>query len=119
MVIRRLAFLAGSLLLVLPFSTVTFSHLQAGAPTPSAQEMNFTLEGKITEKTANKLTVNSSDNIIFHVSYDDKTEIKKKDGSPGTAQDLHIGLRVSVAGDLTETGEIKAKKIEIEGSEKQ
>jgi 3-keto-L-gulonate-6-phosphate decarboxylase len=79
------------------------------------------LEGKITEKTANKLTVNSGDNVIFHVSYDEKTEIKKKDGSPGTAQDLHIGLRVSIAGELTESGEIKAKKIEIEaeGSQKQ
>ena len=77
--------------------------------------MNFTLEGKITEKSAGKLTVSSGENMIFHVLYNDKTEIKKKDGSPGTAQDLHIGVRISVAGDLAESGEITAKKIEIEG----
>jgi len=73
------------------------------------------LEGKITEKTAGKLTVSTGENMIFHVLYNDKTEIKKKDGSPGTAQDLHTGLRISVAGDLAESGEITAKKIEIEG----
>ena len=76
--------------------------------------MSFTLEGKITEKSAGKLTVSSGENMIFHVLYNDKTEIKKKDGSPGSAQDLHIGLRISVAGDLAESGEITAKKIEIE-----
>jgi len=83
--------------------------------------MNFTLEGKITEKTAGKLTVSSGENIIFHVLYNDKTEIRKKDGNPGAAQDLHTGLRISVAGDLAESGEITAKRIEIEGegSEKQ
>ena len=62
-------------------------------PRLSAQdENNFTLEGKITEKTAGKLTVSTGENMIFHVLYNDKTEIKKKDGSPGTAQDLHTGL---------------------------
>jgi len=84
-------------------------------------EMNFTLEGKITEKTGTKLTVSSSDNIIFHVVYNDKTEIKKKDGSAGTGDDLHTGVSISVAGDLAESGEITAKKIAIEsdGSGKQ
>jgi hypothetical protein len=52
--------------------------------------------------------------MIFHVLYNDKTEIRKKDGSPGAAADLHIGLRISVAGDLAESGEITAKKIDIE-----
>jgi hypothetical protein len=75
----------------------------------------FTLEGKITEKSAGKLTISTGENIIFHVVYNDKTEIRKKDGSLGAAEDLHTGLRVSVAGDLAETGEITAKKIEIEG----
>jgi hypothetical protein len=77
--------------------------------------MDFTLEGKITEKAAGKLTVSGGENIIFHVLYNDKTEIRKKDGSPGTAQDLHIGLRISVAGNLAESGEITARKIDIEG----
>ena len=53
--------------------------------------------------------------MIFHVLYNDKTEIKKKDGSPGTGQDLRTGVKISVAGDLAESGEITAKKIEIEG----
>jgi hypothetical protein len=81
----------------------------------------FTMEGKITEMTAGKLTISSGENMIFHVLYNDKTEIKKKDGSPGAAQDLHPGLSISVEGDLAESGEITAKKITIEGegSEKQ
>jgi len=59
--------------------------------------------------------------MIFHVLYNDKTEIRKKDGSLGTAEDLHTGLMISVAGDLGESGEITAKKIAIEAktSEKQ
>ena len=52
--------------------------------------------------------------MIFHVLYNDKTEIRKKDGSLGTAEDLHTGLTISVAGDLAESGEITAKKIAIE-----
>jgi len=115
MVMRRAAILAGLLLCALQLSKTTLSSPRSAVPTPSAQDMNFTLEGKITEKAAGKLTVSSGENMIFHVLYNDKTEIKKKDGSAGTAQDLHIGLRISVAGDLAESGEITAKKIAIEG----
>ena len=115
MVTRRLAIVFGLLLCALLFSVSSWPSPPMAAPASSAQEMNFTLEGKITEKSEGKLTVNSGENIIFHVLYNDKTEIKKKDGSPGTAQDLHVGLRISVAGDLAESGEITAKKIEIEG----
>ena len=114
MVMRRVAVLAGFLLCALQLSGTTLSSPPSAVPTPSAQDMNFTLEGKITEKTAGKLTVSSGENMIFHVLYNDKTEIRKKDGSLGTAQDLHTGLRISVAGDLAESGEITAKKIEIE-----
>jgi hypothetical protein len=114
MVTRRVAVLAGFLLCTLQLSATTLSSPPSAVPTPSAQDY-FTLEGKITEKTAGKLTVSTGENMIFHVLYNDKTEIKKKDGSPGTAQDLHTGLRISVAGDLAESGEITAKKIEIEG----
>jgi Domain of unknown function (DUF5666) len=78
------------------------------------QESSFTLEGKITEVVKDKLTVSTEENIIFHVRVDDKTDIKRDDGSPGMAKDLHAGLRVKVAGDLQESGEIKAQKIEIE-----
>ena len=108
MITRRAAVFAGLLLCTWPFSPSTFA-LSPG------QESNFTLEGTITEKSPGKLTVSSGENIIFHVLYTDKTEIKKKDGSAGTAQDLHTGLKISVAGDLAESGEITASKIAIEG----
>jgi hypothetical protein len=116
MVTRRIAVLIGLLLFTWQLSRTTFATPASAAPILAAQdENNFTLEGKITEKTAGKLTVSTGENMIFHVLYNDKTEIKKKDGSPGTAQDLHTGLRISVAGDLAESGEITAKKIAIEG----
>ncbi len=122
MVTRRVAVLAGLLLFTLQLSRTTFASPPSAAPTLSSQEdNNFTLEGKITEKSAGKLTVSTGENIIFHVVYNDKTEIRKKDGSLGTAEDLHTGLTISAAGDLAESGEITAKKIEIEaeGSGKQ
>jgi hypothetical protein len=116
MVTRRVAVLTGLLLFTLQFSGTTFAAPHSPAPTLAPQDENsFTLEGKITEKTAGKLTVSTGENMIFHVLYNDKTEIKKKDGSPATAQDLHTGLRIYVAGDLAESGEITAKKIAIEG----
>ena len=122
MVTRRILALASFLLLTLQFSGTILSSPPHAMPTASAQDdTNFTLEGKITEKSAGKLTVSSGENMIFHVLYNDKTEIKKKDGSPGSGKDLRTGLRISVAGDLAESGEITAKKIAIEGegSEKQ
>lgn len=123
MTTRRAVVLAGFLFLTLQFSRTVLSSTLNAMPNRSAQDdMNFTLEGKITEKSAGKLTVSSGENMIFHVLYNDKTEIKKKDGSAGTGQDLRTGLTISVAGDLAESGEITAKKIAIEageGSEKQ
>ncbi len=122
MVTRRVVVLAGFLFFTLQFSRTVLSSPPNAMPNRSAQDdMNFTLEGKITEKSAGKLTVSSGENLIFHVLYNDKTEIKRKDGSPGTSQDLRTGLTISVAGDLAESGEITAKKIAIEGegSEKQ
>ena len=86
-----------------------------GAKALSAgQEMNFTVEGKINTLGQNKLTLNSGENIIFHVSYSDKTEFKSDDGSPASSKDLRVGLRIRVEGDLTESGEIVAKKIELQ-----
>ncbi len=105
--------MSGFLLLVLhlPAPPLASPRLAAAFAT---QEMNFTLEGKITANTGDRLTVSTEENIIFHVRYGDKTEIKKKDGSPGTTKDLRVGLRIGVAGDLAESGEIIAKKIEIQ-----
>jgi hypothetical protein len=82
-----------------------------------AQEaMNFTVEGKITRQSPGKLTIHTGENILFHVRYDDKTDIKKSDGSSGTAKDLRVGLLVRIEGELTEAGEILAQKIEIQQS---
>ena len=93
-------------------AAVIFVNVEAVQGMP--QESNFTLEGKITEKSAGKLTLSTTDNIIFHVRFDDKTEIKRADGSAGAGADLKVGQTVSVVGELAETGEIIAKKIEIE-----
>ncbi|MBZ5516120.1 MAG: DUF5666 domain-containing protein [Acidobacteriia bacterium] len=88
-----------------------------GSPPPGlaiAEEMNFTVEGKITQHAGNKLTLNTEGNIIFHVIYNDKTEIKNKDGGPGSPKDLQVGARIHVDGDLQESGEIIAQKISIQ-----
>jgi len=77
------------------------------------QEMNFTLQGKITKRDGNKLTVNTEGNIIFHVSYDDKTAITRADGSTGSPEDLQVGKTIHVDGDLQESGEIIAHKIGV------
>lgn len=78
------------------------------------QAMNFTLEGRISKLESNKFTVSTEENIVFHVTYDEKTEIKRPDGSAGSAKDLKVGIRVNVDGDLAESGEIAAHRIEIE-----
>ena len=80
----------------------------------SGQAMNFTLEGKINTLGQNKFTVRAEENIIFHVSYNDKTEFKSDDGNPATSKDLKVGLQVRVEGDLTESGEIVAQRIELQ-----
>jgi hypothetical protein len=76
--------------------------------------MNFTVEGKITRLAPNKITLSTEENMVFHVVYSDQTEIKNKDGPSATAKDLRVGLRVRVDGDLTESGEIIARRIEIQ-----
>ena len=82
--------------------------------TSQNEPMNFTLEGKINKVETGKFTVSSEGNIIFHVRYDDKTEIKHQDGSAGSSKDFRVGIQVKVEGDLTESGEIVARKIGIE-----
>ncbi len=87
----------------------------AGARASDAwQEMNFTLEGKISKLSPGKLTISGEGNIIFHVAYNDKTEIKRKDGSAGTPKDFQVGMRIHVDGDLQESGEIIARRISIQ-----
>jgi len=81
--------------------------LRAGQANP------FTVEGTVNTLGQNKLTLRAEENIIFHVRYDDKTEFKSDDGSPASSKDLRVDLRIRVEGDLTESGEIVAQKIEL------
>jgi hypothetical protein len=92
------------------------SEAQAAVTLRGGQAMNFTVEGKVNTLDHNKLTVHTEENIIFHVSYDDKTEFKSDDGSPASSKDLRVGLMIKVDGDLTESGEIVAQKILLEKS---
>jgi Domain of unknown function (DUF5666) len=91
----------------------TNAPLAGDSPSPQ-QAPSFTMEGKITQVGPGKLTVNTEENILFHVRYDDKTEIKRADGSAGSAKDLQVGTWVHVAGELSESGEIIAAKIELQ-----
>jgi hypothetical protein len=99
-------FLAGCVLL-------TFSGGRPAKSSPAGQASGFNVEGKINTLGQNKLTLNSEENMIFHVTYDEKTEFKSDDGSPASSKDLQVGLRIRVAGDFTESGEIAAQKIEV------
>jgi hypothetical protein len=76
-------------------------------------ESSFTLQGKITQKSEGKLTVSSEENIVFHVRYDEKTDIRLKDGTQGSDQDLKTGLTVTVQGEFNKSGEIVAHKIQV------
>lgn len=86
--------------------------------TGAQQGSNFDLNGTIHDASKGKFTVDSGQGIFFHVVYDDKTTIVRADGSAGSAQDLKVGVTVHVAGDLSETGEVKAARIEIGGGAK-
>ena len=92
----------------------SWSQAEAAKTSQDSQAMNFTLEGKINTIDHNKLTVHTEENILFHVTYDDKTEFKSDDDSPASSKDLRVGLMIHVDGDLTESGEIVAHKIVLE-----
>ncbi len=104
-----------ALLAVWP-TTVLANPATAGADRPPArpQEVNFTLEGKIYRQSPGKLTVRTEENMVFRVSYDENTEIKRPDGSAGSAKDLRVGVKVKVEGELAESGEVRAVRIELE-----
>lgn len=103
---------------------VMASVLLKASPAPSNRPLNrhassqdssrFTLQGKITKVESGKLTVNTEENILFHVRYDDKTEITRADGSAGSEKDLRAGLWVEVEGNLEESGEIAAATIKLQ-----
>ena len=107
--------LAASCLLAVSLGPVRASA-QPREPTtfsPAAQNSTFTLEGRITDLAPGKITLNTEENILFHVVYNDETKFKKPDGSKGSFKDLQKGLTVHIAGDLAESGEIQAATVEI------
>ena len=89
------------------------SEARVGLALQSSQAMNFTVEGKIDTLGENKFTLSTEENMIFHVRYDNRTEFKGEDGSPATSKDLRAGREVRVEGDLAESGEIAALRIEL------
>jgi hypothetical protein len=91
-----------------------WSLVTRGAQPASAQGTNFDLEGSITEHTAGKLTIDTGGNIIFHATYAADTAIVHADGKPASEKDLKTGVKVHILGDLQESGEVKAQRIEIE-----
>jgi hypothetical protein len=90
------------------------SALVLAACPPQGQGTNFNLEGKITDQAPGKLTVNMQGNIIMHVSYDTKTQIRRKDGSAGSSKDLTVGAVVKVEGNLNSSGVVEAHQIDLE-----
>jgi len=109
----------GIALLIAPLiPCVLLTSLSAAAPSAQEEAMNFTIEGKITKREGNKLTLNSEGNIIFHVVLNEKTEVKGKDGGAGTSKDLQVGTRIHVDGDLQESGEIIARRVAIQSEQK-
>jgi Domain of unknown function (DUF5666) len=103
-VLMGVGFLCAAALLALPASAQDTSS-------------NFDLEGKITQESKGRFTVDSGQGILFHVAYDEKASIVHADSSAGSEQDLKVGVKVHVIGDLQDSGEIKAQRIEIESSQ--
>jgi hypothetical protein len=116
-----LALAVGSVLLILPGLAAAPSpawSMSTPGPASQGESSGFTLEGKIAKVEAGKFTVSTEENIIFHVRYDEKTDIKHQDGTAGSSTEFKAKVRVKVEGDLMESGEIVAKKIEIEQDSK-
>ncbi len=78
------------------------------------QATDFVLEGKITRKAGDKLTINTGQNMLFTVRYTAKTEMMKSDGSAASPGDLQVGIRIRVEGELTESGEVLAARIKLQ-----
>ncbi len=103
------------LLLLGPVPTGRFLHasgFQGQSPPP--QDISFSVNGKITESSPGKLTVDSGQNMLFTVKYDSTTQIQHNDGSPAKASELRVGIKIMAKGDLTEAGDVIAKQITLE-----
>jgi hypothetical protein len=107
------ASLGAAVFLSLLFFVISGCRAYAQGNSPPPQNVSFTVEGKITEASPGKMTIDSGQNMLFEVRYDAKTNIQRDDGSTAKASDFRKGVEVKVAGDLTEAGDVIAKKIVI------
>jgi hypothetical protein len=96
-----------------PVHAVALDDATSLASAATAQAMDFVVEGTISRHEPGKLTISSEGNIIFHARYDDKTTIQRADGSPASAKDLHVGIKIRIEGELPESGEIIAHRITL------
>jgi uncharacterized protein DUF5666 len=108
-------FIISVTILLLTVPALQSTSLYGGVASQDASR--FTLQGKINKVETGKFTVNTEENILFHVRYDDKTQITRADGSAGSPKDLRAGVVVAVEGDLEESGEISAATIKLQDKE--
>lgn len=110
--------LVTALLLAFGMFAVSARILKAqGQNSPSAP-ISFTVNGKITEASPGKLTVDGGQNMLFTVKYNSTTQIKHSDGSPAKGSDLKVGVKILAKGALTQAGDVIAKTITIEAASK-
>jgi len=114
---RRGLIVSVALILAFAFGAVLFgsSSHQVYA---QDQDVSFSVEGKISELSSGKITVDSGGNMNFEVRYDSKTEIQHKDGTPANISEFRVGMEIRAEGVLTESGDVIAKKIVLESGSK-
>jgi len=115
---RRVSLVTALLLVFLTTLGMAEMAVTVSASQGQNQDIAFSVNGRITEQSAGKLTVDSGQNMLFTVKYDSSTKIRHKDGSPGKASELRIGTKIRAKGVLTEAGDVIAKTITIESSSK-
>lgn len=116
--VHRCAVLVAALIVGFTTFGMSVKGSAAQGQNPPSQPISFTVNGKITEAAPGKLTVDGGQNMLFTVKYDSTTQIQKSDGSPAKGSDLKVGVKILAKGDLTEAGDVIAKKITIEAETK-
>jgi hypothetical protein len=105
-------------LLGLAMLGLSLKSLEAQGQNPPPQDISFSVNGSITEKSPGKLTVDSGQNMLFTVKYDSTTQLQHEDGSPAKDSELRVGIKIQAKGVLTEAGDVIAKTITIESGSK-
>lgn len=107
-----------TLLLVLGMAGTVVAASAWQGQNPPPQDIAFSVSGRITERSAGKLTVDTGQNMLLTVKYNSTTKIQHKDGSSGKASELRIGTKILANGALTQAGDVIAKSITIESGSK-